>query len=51
LTKHASDEEIAECIRTNAKSEDVCQALLDLAMERGGRDNITIVVVRRRARS
>jgi protein phosphatase len=49
LTKHASDEEIAQCITTNKRSEDVCQALLAMALERGGTDNITIVVARRRA--
>lgn len=48
LTKHAADEEIAECITANQRSEDVCQALLALALDRGGTDNITIVVGRRR---
>jgi serine/threonine protein phosphatase PrpC len=48
LTKHVSDEEIAQHIADHGGSEDVCQALLDLALERGGTDNITIVVGRRR---
>jgi len=48
LTKHATDAEIAERISANARSEDVCKSLLDLALERGGTDNITIVVARRR---
>jgi protein phosphatase len=48
LTKHVSDAEIAEMIGTQARSEDVCQSLLGLALERGGTDNITIVVARRR---
>jgi protein phosphatase len=48
LTKHASDAEIAEIITANARSEDVCQSLLKLALDRGGTDNITIVVARRR---
>lgn len=48
LTKHVSDEEIARCISEHARSEDVCRVLLDLALERGGTDNITIVAVRRR---
>ncbi len=48
LTKHVSDEEIARKIADNPASEDVCKSLLDLALERGGSDNITIVVVRRR---
>jgi len=48
LTKHVTDEEIARKIADNARSEDVCKSLLDLALDRGGSDNITIVVVRRR---
>jgi serine/threonine protein phosphatase PrpC len=43
-----SDEEIARKIADNPRSEDVCKSLLDLALDRGGSDNITIVVVRRR---
>jgi protein phosphatase len=43
LTKHVSDEEIAaECARMTG-SEQLCRTLLDLALERGGSDNITIV--------
>jgi len=48
LTKHVTDEENARKIADNARSEDVCKSLLDLALDRGGSDNITIVVVRRR---
>ncbi|HEY2163172.1 MAG TPA: protein phosphatase 2C domain-containing protein [Gemmatimonadaceae bacterium] len=48
LTKHVSDEEIARKITDNPRAEDVCKSLLDLALDRGGSDNITIVVVRRR---
>jgi PPM family protein phosphatase len=48
LTKHVSDEEIGQAIAAHARAEDVCHALLDLALERGGTDNITIVVARRR---
>ena len=48
LTKHVSDEEIAKAIAEHATSEDVCTSLLDLTLERGGSDNITIVVARRR---
>lgn len=49
LTKHVSDEEIADQIAAHAGAGDVCRALLDLVLERGGTDNVTIVVVRRRA--
>src|SRR4029078_10324724 len=50
LTKHLSDEEIAEYFRTMDSAEQVCQDLLNRAMERGGTDNITIVVGRARRR-
>jgi serine/threonine protein phosphatase PrpC len=43
LTVHVSDEEIKEAI-IGARPEAAVQQLLDLALERGGKDNITIVV-------
>ena len=46
LTKHVTDEEIGERMRDMTGSEQLCRTLLDLAMERGGTDNITIVVGR-----
>lgn len=48
LTKHVSDEEIADRLRTMTSSEQVCRDLLALALERGGTDNITILVGRPR---
>jgi serine/threonine protein phosphatase PrpC len=48
LTKHVSDAEIAEHFRTMQSAEQVCRALVDRALERGGTDNITIVVGRAR---
>ena len=48
LTKHVSDDEIAQCFAAMESSEQVCQQLLDLALERGGSDNITLVVGRAR---
>jgi len=44
LTKHVSDPEIAEAIRTNETSESISRALLALALERGGSDNVTVIV-------
>ena len=46
LTKHVSDAEIAQQIRTMQSAEQVCRSLLALALERGGTDNITMVVGR-----
>lgn len=46
LTKHVKDEEIAEHLRTMTSSEQVCTALLELALARGGSDNITILAGR-----
>jgi protein phosphatase len=46
LTKHVSDAEIAEQLEAMDSSEQVCQSLLQLALDRGGSDNVTIVVGR-----
>jgi len=48
LTKHVSDVEIGEHLKQNKTAEQTCQDLLELALERGGTDNITIAVARRR---
>ncbi len=48
LTKHVSDEEIKEQLATRKSSEAICGALLALALERGGSDNITLVAGRLR---
>ncbi len=46
LTKHVTDAEIAEHLGAMTSAEQVCKALLELALERGGSDNITLVVGR-----
>lgn len=46
LTKHVSDAEIAECIKRMTSSEQCAKELLELALERGGSDNITIIAGR-----
>lgn len=46
LTKHVSDERIAERLRTMTGAEQVCEALLQDALDGGGSDNITVVVGR-----
>lgn len=46
LTKHVSDERIAERLRGMTSSKQVCKELLQDALDDGGTDNITIIVGR-----
>jgi protein phosphatase len=46
LTKHVTDAEIAAQIGTMQSSEQLCHSLLNLALERGGSDNVTILAGR-----
>lgn len=46
LTKHVSDERIAERLRGMTSSKQACEALLQDALDGGGTDNITIVIGR-----
>ena len=46
LTKHVSDERIAERLSTMMSAKQVCEALLQDALDGGGTDNITIIVRR-----
>jgi len=48
LTKHVSDEELGACLGAIQSAEQACRDLLQLALERGGTDNITIIVGRAR---
>jgi len=44
LTDMVSEDEIAKVLGTKGTSEDACGALVDLALEHGGRDNVTVIV-------
>ena len=46
LTKHVSDEQIRERLSNLTSSEQVCKALLQDALDGGGTDNVTVVVLR-----
>ena len=46
LTKHVGNEEIRRILTDAHSSERACQALIDLTLERGATDNVTVVVGR-----
>jgi serine/threonine protein phosphatase PrpC len=46
LTKHVTDDEIAAELKGLKSSEQSCRRLLELALERGGSDNITVLIAR-----
>ena len=48
LTKHVSDSEIRDHLLRTTGSEATCRDLLDLALSRGGTDNVTVVMSRLR---
>jgi protein phosphatase len=48
LTKHVNDDEIRVQLARPITSEETCRALVELALERGGSDNVTVVVARLR---
>jgi PPM family protein phosphatase len=44
LTDMLDDATIAATLRTHPTSDEACQALIDMALANGGRDNVTVVV-------
>jgi PPM family protein phosphatase len=46
LTEMVSDEAIADVLTRIPASADACQALVELALENGGKDNVTVVIAR-----
>jgi protein phosphatase len=46
LTRHVSEERIAEVLRTMRSARQACERLLEEALDGGGTDNITVVVGR-----
>jgi serine/threonine protein phosphatase PrpC len=46
LTKHVTDAEIAELLGSIKSAQDTCRRLVDLALERGGSDNVTVLIGR-----
>lgn len=46
LTRHVSDERIAELLGTAGDAESACRQLVDEALAGGGRDNVTVVLAR-----
>lgn len=45
LTLHVKPQEIADAVMENPKPEDATQKLLDMANSRGGKDNISVIVI------
>jgi protein phosphatase len=45
LTKHVRDDEILQ-YAAGGSAQAACEAMLQLALERGGLDNVTVIVVR-----
>jgi serine/threonine protein phosphatase PrpC len=44
LTRYVSDDEIAAYVGSTQSAESICSTLRDLALERGGGDNVTVIV-------
>jgi protein phosphatase len=50
LTAHVEDREILDCVSVGT-AQTACDKLIDLTLERGAEDNVTVIVVRYRPNS
>ena len=48
LTEMVTDDLIASVLQRNGRAEEDCRTLVGLALQRGGRDNVTVIVARYR---
>jgi protein phosphatase len=46
LTEMVDEEEIAMVLMRGLSAQDTCQALVDLALEHGGKDNVTVLLAK-----
>ena len=46
LSDMVSDDEIAQILNSRPAPQDACQALVDMALDHGGKDNVTVVLAR-----
>ncbi|MBW2234130.1 MAG: SpoIIE family protein phosphatase, partial [Deltaproteobacteria bacterium] len=46
LINHVHDDELAKRLSCEAPLQETCDGLIDLANQRGGEDNITVVLLR-----
>ena len=46
LTNMVKDEEILDIVRINKEPEDIAEKLVKLANDNGGRDNITVTIIK-----
>ena len=46
LTDLVTDEEIAKALGSGEQAQELCEALVGLALDRGGKDNVTVVLAR-----
>jgi protein phosphatase len=51
LTRHVSDAEVEAELQAIASAEASCRRLVDLALDRGGEDNVTVIISRLKPRA